>query len=67
MIPLIEPIAAGVNTEGVGGEFFFCVSHGVLGKLKRRRWMVIPERVRRALWEGIENSKGEALGIRMEG
>lgn len=66
MIPLIERIAAGVNTEGVGGELFFCVPHVVLGRQKGRRVMVAPERARRGLWEGIESSKGEALGIKME-
>lgn len=66
MIPLIERIAAGVNTEGVEGELFFCVPHVVLGRPKGRRVMVAPERARRGLWEGIESSKGEALGIKME-
>lgn len=65
MIPLIKRIAARVNTEGVGGELFFCVPHVVLGTQKGRRVMVAPER-RRGLWEGIESSKGEALGIKME-
>lgn len=62
MIPLIERIAAGVNTEGAGGEFFFCVSHVVLGKQKGRRVMVAPGEGKKRIVGGDRKQQRRCIG-----